>query len=158
MADGLDVIIVDDDSNVCEVVTEVVQTFYTWGEVKAFTDVNTAASYCLNREVGVAIFIVDVFLGGKNGFYFLDTIEEKFPTAHEDSIIITGNASDDVVNMCVASNVNYLLEKPIRAYALQLAVRSIVSKYLKFSKMLLKDPSFAAIVAKVGPTHNADTG
>ncbi len=114
--------------------------------------------YCLNREVGVAIFIVDVFLGGKSGFYFLDTIEEKFPTAHEDSIIITGNASDDVVNMCVASNVNHLLEKPIRAFALQLAVRSIVTKYLKFSKMLLQDPSFAAIVAKVDPTNTADTG
>ena len=146
MADGLDVIIVDDDSDVCEIVTEVVQTFYTWGDVKAFIDVDTAASYCLNREVGVAIFIVDVFLGGKSGFYFLDTIEEKFPTAHEDSLIITGNASDDIVNMCVAANVYYLLEKPIRSYALQLAVRSIVSKYLKFSKKLLQDPIFAEMV------------
>ena len=153
MTDGLDVIIVDDDSNVCEIVTEIVQTFYTWGDIKAFTDVDAASSYCLNREVGVAIFIVDVFLGGKSGFYFLDTIEETFPTAHEDSIIITGNASDDVVNMCVASNVNYLLEKPVRAFALQLAVRSIVTKYLKFSKMLLKDPAFAAIVAKVDPEN-----
>jgi len=158
MADGLDVIIVDDDSNVCEIVTEIVQTFYTWGDVKAFTDVDIASSYCLNREVGIAIFIVDVFLGGKSGFYFLDTIEEKFPTVHEDSIIITGNASDDVVNMCVASNVNHLLEKPIRAFALQLAVRSIVSKYLRFSRMLLKDPTFAEIVAKVNPASTANTG
>ena len=154
MADGLDVIIVDDDQNVCDVITEIVESFYTWGEVKAFNDVNVAASYCLNRDVGVAIFVVDVFLGGKSGFYFLDTIEEKFPTAHEDAIIITGNASDDVVNMCVASKVNHLLEKPIRAFALQLAVRSIVSKYLKFSKMLLQDPSFAEIVAKVDASSN----
>ena len=148
MADGLDVIIVDDDSNVCEVVTEVVQTFYTWGEIKAYTDVDTAASYCLNREVGVAIFIVDVFLGGKSGFYFLDAIEEKFPTAHEDSIIITGNASDDVVNMCIASDITYLLEKPIKPYALQLAVRAIVAKYIKFAKRLLQDPSLAENISK----------
>ena len=151
MSEGLDVIIVDDDLNVCEIVTDIVNSFYTWGEVHAFADVDVAAAYCLNREVGVAIFIVDVFLGGKSGFYFLDSIEEKFPTAHEDSIIITGQASDDVVNMCMASNVNHLLEKPIRSYALQLAVRSIVSKYLRFSKKLLQDPVFAEIVAKVDP-------
>ena len=151
MSEGLDVIIVDDDPNVCEIVTEIIDAFYAWGEVHSFTDVDVAAAYCLNREVGVAIFIVDVFLGGKSGFYFLDCIEEKFPTAHEDSIIITGNASDDVVNMCVAANVNHLLEKPIRSFALQLAVRSIVSKYLRFSKKLLQDPAFAEIVAKVDP-------
>jgi len=149
MSEGLDVIVVDDDGNVCDIITEIVDNFYSWGEVHAFTDVDVAAAYCLNREVGVAIFIVDVFLGGKSGFCFLDTIGEKFPTAHEDAIIITGNASDDIVNMCVAANVNHLLEKPIRAFALQLAVRSIVSKYLMFSKRLLQDPAFAGIVAKV---------
>ena len=149
MSDGLDVIVVDDDLNVCEILTDIVRGFYTWGDVFSFSDVDVATSYCHEREVGVAIFIVDVFLGGKSGFYFLDTIEEKFPTAHEDSIIITGNASDDIVNMCVAANVYYLLEKPIRSYALQLAVRSIVSKYLKFSKKLLQDPIFAEMVAKV---------
>ncbi len=149
MSEGLDVIVVDDDSNVCDIITEIVDNFYTWGEVHAFTDVDVATAYCLNREVGVAIFIVDVFLGGKSGFYFLDTIGDKFPTAHEDAIIITGNASDDIVNMCVAASVNHLLEKPIRSFALQLAVRSIVSKYLMFSKKLLQDPIFAEIVAKV---------
>ncbi|MBW1960191.1 MAG: response regulator [Deltaproteobacteria bacterium] len=149
MSDGLDVIIVDDDLNVCEIITDIVKGFYTWGDVVSFSDVDVAASYCMSRDVGVAIFIVDVFLGGKSGFFFLDTIEEKFPTAHEDSIIITGNASGDIVNMCVAANVFYLLEKPIRSFALQLAVRSIVSKYLKFSKKLLQDPVFAEMVAKV---------
>ena len=149
MSEGLDVIIVDDDRSVCEIVTDVVNTFYSWGEVHAFTDVDVATAYCLNREVGVAIFIVDVFLGGKSGFCFLDSIEEKFPTAHEDAVIITGNASDDIVNMCVAANVNHLLEKPVRSFALQLAVRSVVSKYLRFSKKLLQDPVFAEIVAKV---------
>jgi hypothetical protein len=47
----------------------------------------------------------------------LDAIDEKYPTAHEDAIIISGNANDDVVNMCLASNVNYLLEKPVKPYA-----------------------------------------
>jgi len=149
MPDGLDVIIVDDDLNVCEIITDIIKGFYTWGDVVSFTDVDVATAYCQKREVGVAIFVVDVFLGGKSGFYFLDAIEEKFPTAHEDSVIITGNASDDIVNMCVAANVNYLLEKPIRSFALQLAVRSIVSKYLKFSKKLLQDPIFAEMVASV---------
>jgi response regulator of citrate/malate metabolism len=149
MAEGLDVFIVDDDSNVCEIVTDIVNIFYSWGEVHAFTDVDVATEFCLNREVGVGIFIVDVFLGGKSGFYFLDSIGGKFPTAHEDAVIITGNASDDIVNMCVAANVNHLLEKPIRAFALQMAVRSVVSKYLRFSKKLLQDPIFAEIVSKV---------
>ncbi|MDY6855533.1 MAG: response regulator [Thermodesulfobacteriota bacterium] len=148
MSDGLDVIIVDDDSIICEVVSEIITGFYTWGDVIYFTDVDDAISYCLNRDLGVAIFVVDVFLKGKSGFSFLDIIEKKFPTVYEDTVMITGNANDDVVNMCVASDVNHLLEKPIKAYALQLAVRSIVSKYLKFTKRLLQNPAFADSVSK----------
>jgi len=149
MSDELDVIIVDDDPSVCEVLTEMIKGFYTWGNVISFTDVDKAISYCLNREVGVGIFVIDVFLGGKNGFCFLDSIKAKFPAAHEDSIIITGSASDDVVNMCISSDVNYLLEKPIKPYALQLSVRSIVMKYLTFARRLLRDPAFAANVSKL---------
>jgi len=147
MSDGLDVIIVDDDPEICEVLTKIVKRFYTWGEVVPFTDTDKAIEYCLARETGLAIFIVDIFMGGKSGFFFLDMISEKFPTAHEDSILITGNANDDVVDMCVASDINHLLEKPVRPYALQLAVRSITSKYLKFAKKLLQDPAFAENVA-----------
>ncbi|MGD9193973.1 MAG: response regulator, partial [Desulfobacterales bacterium] len=121
MSDGLDVIVLDDDPGICEVISECIESFYTWGEVHSFSDPNMATAYCLNRDIGLAIFVLDVFLGGLSGFYFLDVIEKKYPTAHEDTIIISGNASNDVVNMCLASNVNYLLEKPVKPYALQLA-------------------------------------
>ncbi len=147
MPEGLDVIIVDDDPAVCELITTIVKRFYSWGEVISFTDTEEATRYCLAREIGVAIFIVDVFLGGVSGFFFLDSVEKKFPTAHSDAIIITGNASDDIVNMCIASEVNHLLEKPIKPYALQLAVRAIAEKYLKFAKKLFQDPDFARSVS-----------
>ncbi len=149
MSEGLDVIIVDDDPAVCDLVATVIKRFYTWGEVLPFTDSNEATKYCMDREIGVAIFVVDVFLGGVSGFFFLDTIEEKFPTAHADAIIITGNASDDIVNMCIASDVNHLLEKPVKPYALQLAVRAIAEKYLKFAKKLFQDPDFAKNVSDI---------
>ena len=148
MSDGLNVIIVDDDPKSCEVLLEVVKRFYVWGEVFAFKDVEEAKAHCMKQESGVAIFILDVFLAGSTGFIFLDDIADKFPNAYEDSIIISGNASDDVVNMCVASNITYLLEKPVKAYALQLAVRAIVTKYIKFAKRLLDDPDFAEDVTK----------
>lgn len=149
MPEGLNVIIVDDDPTVCELLTTIVKRFYTWGDVLSFSDSNKAIQFCLARDVGVAIFIVDVFLGGVSGFFFLDSIEEKFPTAHADAIIITGNASDDIVNMCIASDVNHLLEKPIKPYALQLAVRAIAEKYLKFAKKLFQDPDFAKNVSDI---------
>jgi len=149
MADGLDVIIVDDDPVTCEVLTEIVKTFYTWGDVLAFTDVDQATSYCLNQATGVAIFILDVFLETTTGFDFLDAIENRFPMAFQDTIIITGNASNDIVNMCLVSDITYLLEKPIRSHALQFAVRAIVSKYTKFARRLLLDPIFAENVARV---------
>jgi len=148
MSDGLDVIIVDDEPTVCELVSDIIKRFYERGKVIAFTNADEAISYCLSREIGVAIFVVDVFIGGMSGFHFLDAIEEKFPAVHEDTIMMTGNASDDVVNMCVASDVTHLLEKPIKPYALQLAVRSIVVKYLKFAKKLLRDASFAESVTR----------
>ena len=147
MADGLDVIIVDDDPSVCQTLEDIITIFYAWGEVLSFTDVDEAVSYCLNRDIGIAVFVIDVFLGAKTGFYFLDAIEEAFPSAHEDAIMITGYASDDVVNTCVASGINHLLEKPVKAYALQLAIRAVVEKYLKFAKKLMKNPEFADTVA-----------
>ena len=149
MSDGLDVIIIDDDKGICEIIKELVESFYSWGDVISFSNADEAIDYCLKRDVGVAIFIIDVFLGGLSGFYFLDAIEKKFPTAHEDSIIISGNANDDVVNMCLASRVNYLLEKPIKPYALQLAVKAITEKYLDFAKKLLQDSTYAESIAKL---------
>ena len=53
MSDGLDVIVVDDDLNVCEILTDIVRGFYTWGDVFSFSDVDVATSYCNEREVGV---------------------------------------------------------------------------------------------------------
>jgi CheY-like chemotaxis protein len=149
MSDGLDVIVLDDDPGICEIVSELIESFYTWGKVYSFSDPSEAISFCLERDIGVAIFVIDVFLGGLSGFYFLDAIDGKYPTAHEDTIIISGNASDDVVNMCLASNVNYLLEKPVKPYALQLAVRAITAKYLEFAKKLLQDSAFAENVARL---------
>ena len=143
VADSMDVIVVDDDPGVCEAVSEIVRAFYAWGEVYSFTDFDEAVSFCLKRQTGVAVFILDVFMGEKTGFAFLDEVEEKFPMAHEDAIIMTGYASDEVVNTCIASDIGHLLEKPVRPYALQLAVRAIVSKYIKFAKRLLRDPGFA---------------
>jgi response regulator of citrate/malate metabolism len=148
MSDGLNVIIVDDDQKVCEAIFDTVKRFYTWGEVLVFTDVDEATAYCRNQKSGVAVFILDVFMGDSTGFIFLDNIADKFPMAYEDAIIISGNASDDVVNMCIASNINYLLEKPVKAYALQMAVRAIVAKYIRFAKKLLEDPDFAGGVTK----------
>jgi DNA-binding NarL/FixJ family response regulator len=113
----------------------------------AFTDVDEAAVYCLSCDVGVGIFVIDVYLGGQSGFDFLETIKGKFPVAHEDAIIITGNASADVVDRCIQADVTYLLEKPMRTYALQLSVRAIAMKYIKFAKRLLQDPVFAKNVS-----------
>ncbi len=147
MPEGLDVIVVDDDPSVCELIASTIKQFYSWGDVISFSSHENAIQYCLGREIGVAIFIVDVFLGDISGFSFLDTVEEKFPTAHSDAIVITGNASNDIVDMCVASNVNHLLEKPIKPYALQMAVRAIAEKYLKFAKKLFQDQDFAKSIA-----------
>lgn len=151
MSEGLDVIIVDDDKNLCTVIAETIRKFYVWGDVIPFTNVDEAITYCLNRDTSIAIFVLDVFLGEKSGFSFLDAIQGKYSAAPSDTIIITGYASDDVVNMCVASDVHHLLEKPIKPYELQLAVRAIVTKYLKFAKKFLRDPVFAEIVARFEP-------
>jgi response regulator of citrate/malate metabolism len=148
MSNGLDLIIIDDDSSVCNAISNIVTNFYTCGDIICFVEVDEALSYCRECDMGVGIFIIDVFLGSQSGFDFIKKIEGKFPSVYEDTIFITGNASDEMVNKCISSNVNYLLEKPIRPYALQLAVRSIAMKYLAFAKRLLGDPVFAADVSK----------
>lgn len=142
MSDGLDVIIVDDDQAASESIADIINRFYTWGNVYVFTDDEEARVYCLNRDTSIAIFVVDVFLKDKSGFLFLDSIAGKFEAVYEDTIIITGHSNDDVVNMCVAAGINHLLEKPIRIYALQLAVRSIATKYLRLADRLMNNTVF----------------
>jgi len=149
MPKELDVIIVDDDPSICKMISNIIKSFYIWGEVISFTDIDEATAYCMDRDMGVAVFVLDIYLGEKSGFDFLDQIVEKFPSAREDTIIITGNASNEVVNRCISSDVTYLLEKPIRSYALQLAVRAIVMKYIKFAKRLFQNSTFAARVKTV---------
>ena len=149
MPEGLDIIIMDDDPEVCEGLAEVIKLFYTWGDVHAFNEIDRAVAYCRTHPTGLAVFVVDVFLGDESGFSFLDSVAENFPMAYEDAIVITGQASDDVVNMCLASGVNHLLEKPIREYALQFAIRAIVTKYINFARKLLQDPGFAENVTRV---------
>jgi response regulator of citrate/malate metabolism len=146
MDDSLDVIIVDDDPVVCDVISMMIKLFYSWGQVYAFTKAEDAVSFCRKRKSSVAIFVLDVFLDNETGFGFLEAIVDKYPLAYQDTIIVTGNVSDDVVNMCVASNITYLVEKPIRPFTLQLAVRAIVAKYLKFAKKILHDPDLAKSV------------
>lgn len=148
MKNGLDVIIVDDEADVCAFLSASIKRFYTWGNVLTFPDADEAIRYCLEAESSIAIFVVDIFLNEKSGFYFLDAISEKYTSIYDDTILITGNASDDVVDMCIASDVNHLLEKPIRPYALQLAVRAIAMKYIRFAKKLLLDPDFAGSVSR----------
>ena len=147
MSDSLDVIIVDDDPAVCEVVAKIITRFYTWGQVLTFTRSQEAVAFCRSQKNSVAIFVLDVFMGEETGFGFLEAVIDKFPLAYQDTIIVTGNASDDVVNMCIASDITYLIEKPIRPYALQLAVRAIVAKYIKFAKKILRDPALAESIA-----------
>lgn len=142
MSEGLDIIIVDDEPAVCRMLSETIVQFYVWGDIIPFTDVDAASIYCLNRKSSIAIFIVDVFLDGKSGFLFLDSISEKYQSVYEDAIVITGNASDDIVDMCLAANINYLLEKPVRHYAMQMAVRAIAWKYVKFARRLRDDPEY----------------
>ena len=153
--DGLDVIIVDDDPIVVETIGRMVEKFYTYGDVYKFTDAETARNFCMDRDHGIAIFVVDVYLAGKTGFAFLESVSNRYRSVYEDAIIITGDASDDVVNMCLDSDVNYLLEKPIRLYALQLAVRSIATKYLRFAETIQKDPEFARWVNTISRRYFA---
>jgi DNA-binding NarL/FixJ family response regulator len=149
MAEGLDVVVLDDDPGISQVLREMIETFYTWGKVVAFSDAEKAIAWCLKRDVGLGIFVVDVFLKGMSGFFFLDSIESKFASAHGDAILISGKASEDVVDMCLASNVTYLIEKPLKPYTLQLAVRAVAAKYLDFAKKLLRDPILAKTIVRL---------
>jgi response regulator of citrate/malate metabolism len=79
MPEGLDVIVVDDDPDVCELVSTTIKRFYTWGKVLSFTDAEAATDYCHGRDIGVAIFVVDVFLGGASGFFFLIPSRKNSP-------------------------------------------------------------------------------
>ncbi|OGP50847.1 MAG: histidine kinase [Deltaproteobacteria bacterium RBG_13_43_22] len=143
MVDSLDVIIVDDDPVVCNVIAMMIKLFYSWGQVYTFTKAEEAVSFCRKRKSSLAIFVLDVFLEEETGFGFLEAIVDRYPLAYQDTIIVTGNVSEDVINMCVASNITYLIEKPIRPYTLQMAVRAIVAKYIKFAKKILQDPVLA---------------
>jgi len=149
MSDKLDVIVLDDDPQICSLITEILKGFYVWGDIHSFTTFSDALSFCKKKKLGMAIFILDVYLDKKTAFDFLDEIADQCAWAFEDTVIITGKASDDIVNMCIASNINYLIEKPIKSYTLKLAVRAIVGKYVRFAKRILSNSDYAKRVAEI---------
>ena len=51
MSDGLDVIILDDDPGIGELLSELIESFYTWGEVHCFSELNKAISFTLQLAV-----------------------------------------------------------------------------------------------------------
>ena len=50
MSDGLDVIIIDDDKGICDIIKELVESFYSWGDVISFSNADKAIDYCLQRD------------------------------------------------------------------------------------------------------------
>jgi response regulator of citrate/malate metabolism len=153
MSEGLSVMVLDNDPAVSHVLKEMIEQFYSWGNVVAFSRAEAAMDWCFKQDVGLGIFVVDVFLKGMSGFLFLDSIEHKFPSAHQDAILISSKASEDVVDMCLASRVNYLLDKPVQPYALQFAVRAITAKYLDYAKRLMHHPAVAKSVSRLHPVQ-----
>jgi len=149
MSNNLDMIVLDDDPQNCAVTTELLEDFYVWGKIHPFTDYRKALSFCKRRKSGIAIFVLDVYLGKETAFDFLDAIADRYAWAAEDTIIITGKANDDIVNVCLSSHITCLLEKPIKAYALKFAVRAIVDKYLIFARRILDNAHFAKSVAEM---------
>jgi response regulator of citrate/malate metabolism len=141
MFNNIDVIVLDDDPQVCQLISEILKTFYTWGDINSFTDYQEAVEFCRKKNSGIAIFILDVYLNKKTAFDFLKEISNQYAWAPEDTIIITGNADDEIVNMCIPLNITYLIEKPMKAYTLKLAVRAIIGKYTLFAKRLMSDLS-----------------
>jgi len=139
MFNNIDVIVLDDDPQFCQLIAEILKTFYVWGDINSFTDYQEAVEFCRKKNSGVAIFILDVYLNGKTAFDFLKEISNQYAWAPEDTIIITGKADDEIVNMCIPLNITYLLEKPMKAYTLKLAVRAIVGKYTLFAKRIIGD-------------------
>lgn len=149
MAGGLDVIILDDEKQIADNLKDLTETFYHWGNVYAFSDILEARTFCFNRDSSLAIFVLDMFLAGQTAFDFIEAVTIHYPMAAEDSVIITGHASNDIVNMCMAAGVNHLLEKPIKPFTFQFAVRAIANKYLRFAKRLMLDPQLAGDVQRM---------
>lgn len=150
MTQGLDLYILDDEKVVADQLAELARIFHAWGEVFSFSDAVEARAFLLARDAGLGIFVLDVYLGGETAFDFLDSIQVHYPQAAEDAIIITGLASQDVVDNCIAAGVNYLLQKPVKPYAFQLAVRAIAGRYHGFAKRLFSDHEFAQRVRSMG--------
>ncbi|MFH1059435.1 MAG: response regulator [Pseudomonadota bacterium] len=151
MSSGLDVIILDDDPAVSGLLAAQVGRFHREGQVFAFSDFLEARTFCFNRASSLAIFVLDAFLGQYSAFDFLAAVAVHYPLAAEDTLIVTGRASDELVGRCMAAGVNHLLEKPIRPYALQFAIRAIASKYLRFAKQITGDADLARQVEQLKP-------
>ena len=59
MSEGLDVIVIDDDKNLCTVTAETIKRFYVWGDVVTFNKIDDAIAYCLSKDTSIAIFVLD---------------------------------------------------------------------------------------------------
>lgn len=145
----LDLIILDDEPEVARVLGLMAEEFYSWGKVRVFTDYLEARTFCFNRGASLGIFLLDVYLGEYSAFDFIEAVRLHYPMAPDDTIVITGLADESIVESCLVAGVGYLLEKPVKPFSLQFAVRTLVSKYVRFAPKLMSDPALARDIQRI---------
>jgi response regulator RpfG family c-di-GMP phosphodiesterase len=146
-------LVIDGQEQNCELLEQMLKSFCNLANIKTFMDPDKAKAYCLNHQEKIFIIIVNVYLGGSTAFSFINELLPTIPTVNQDTIILTGADTPDILQSCREWGVHHVLVKPFEIHQLELAVRSIVSKYTAFAPMILRDDALMSKVSGLSERH-----
>ena len=129
MHDGLDVIIVDDDPGVCQVISEIIKSFYVWGDVFTFTDVDDASdgTEALEklREKRYGLVISDWNMEPMTGYELLKEVRADEELNRTPFIMITAESNTENVIAAKKAGVSNYIVEPSNAGTLKAKIAAV---------------------------------
>jgi len=107
-----DVLIVDDDKNICEIFKEYCESTKKFNKIITANDGSVATLKLQNQIFG--LIILDMTLPKKNGFeVILREFTEHNKNKKQNILVISGTLDPNVVTKLIQSGVKHFLVKPV---------------------------------------------
>jgi CheY-like chemotaxis protein len=119
----LHVLIVDDNPEIRSLIKATLgETFYTLGEA---ANGEQAFDYLDQRDLPDFV-ILDLAMPGISGFDVLSDIKNNPETAHIQVIVLSANASDDIINQSMGMGAKAVIAKPFSPLELLQLIESVI--------------------------------
>ena len=121
-----DVLIVDDDKNICEILAEYCKKLGCFKNIVFAHDGITATQKLRNQKF--SLILLDINMPKKSGIDLLTEFKESDHNQVDSVVIVSGTVEKNIIARILASGIKYFLVKPFDEVAFQERVLKVLSQ------------------------------